>query len=427
MEGFLAPPNPHSPGAALTVPLPLERTIAPTSTAEVVEALRGASAARRPVYPLGGNTSQNFGLPARQPGLGLDLTGLRQVIDYPARDMTITVEAGITLAELAQTLAAERQRLPIEVPAPAQATLGGVIATNWSGARRYGQGTIRDYVIGISAVDGRGRPFKGGGRVVKNVAGYDFCKLLTGSLGTLGVITQATLKIRPTAERSALVACGVSSFERAETLLAALVHTRTTPTALELLAGPAWQSDRSLGPPRQSDVCRLVVGLEGTDVEVTWMIDALRDEWSELGAETHVVAAEEIQSLWDRLAGFSADASAPLVIKANVLPAEVAGFVRLVISLDPQASVQAHAGNGIVLARFADFPGAKVSAQLIGQLQPAAAKAGGNVVVLSSAYQAELTARAVWGVRRASADLMQAVKREFDPQGILNPGRYVVD
>lgn len=157
------------------------------------------------------------------------------------------------------------------------------------------------------------------------------------------------------------------------------------------------------------------------------MIDALRREWSDLGAEAHVVAADETHSLWDRLAEFSADASAPLVIKANVLPAEVAGFVRLVISIDPQASVQAHAGNGIVLARFADFPAAKVSSQLIGQLQPAAAKAGGNVVVLSSAYQVELTARAVWGVRRASVDLMQAVKREFDPQGILNPGRYVVD
>jgi len=153
----------------------------------------------------------------------------------------------------------------------------------------------------------------------------------------------------------------------------------------------------------------------------------LRREWAELGvADPRVVAAGDAPGLWQRLAAFPADAAAPLVLKANVLPAAVAGFVQLVRKLDPQGSVQAHAGNGIVIARFADFPSGKISAQLIGALQPAAAKAGGNVVVLSSTYAAELTARAVWGIRRESADLMQAVKREFDPQGILNPGRYVV-
>ena len=120
------------------------------------------------------------------PGRTLDLTGLNRIVDYTPRDMTIVVEAGVRMADLAATLAAEGQHLPIDVPRAGEATIGGVVATNWSGPRRYGHGTIRDYVIGIHAVDGRGTPFKGGGRVVKNVAGYDFCKLLTGSLGTLG-------------------------------------------------------------------------------------------------------------------------------------------------------------------------------------------------------------------------------------------------
>ena len=100
------------------------------------------------------------------------------------------------------------------MPQPDAATLGGVVATDCSGPRRYGCGTMRDYVIGISAVDGRGVPFKGGGRVVKNVAGYDFCKLLTGSLGTLGVITQVTLKIKPLPESSALLVCDVRDLRR---------------------------------------------------------------------------------------------------------------------------------------------------------------------------------------------------------------------
>ena len=136
--------------------------------------------------------------------------------------------------------------------------LGGVIATNASGPRRYGQGTIRDYVIGITAVDGRGVEFHGGGRVVKNVAGYDFCKLLTGSLGTLGVITQVTLKVKPRPRVSSLVACDVASFEEAEKLLAAFGQSRTTPTAIELLSGPAWNEVESWGhrPPIRNAIDR---------------------------------------------------------------------------------------------------------------------------------------------------------------------------
>src|SRR5690606_32325083 len=119
---------------------------------------------------------------------------LNRVIDYPARDMTITVEAGITWEQLEAELAKEGQWLPVDVARAEAATVGGAIACNTSGPRRFGYGTLRDYVIGIHAVDGQGMQFKGGGRVVKNVAGYDFCKLLTGSFGTLAVITQVTLK-----------------------------------------------------------------------------------------------------------------------------------------------------------------------------------------------------------------------------------------
>src|SRR6478736_2819398 len=121
---------------------------------------------------------------------------------YPARDMTITVQAGVTIARLRDVLKAEGQQLPVDVPFPDRATLGGAVATNASGPRRFGHGTLRDYVIGISVVDDRGEEMKGGGRVVKNVAGYDLMKLYTGSLGTLGIITQLTLKVKPRPEAS---------------------------------------------------------------------------------------------------------------------------------------------------------------------------------------------------------------------------------
>src|SRR5207302_5553522 len=120
--------------------------------------------------------------------------------DYPARDMTITVQAGITLAQLQTILAGEKQRLPVDVPRADRATLGGTLATNPSGPRRYGFGTWRDYVIGISVINDEGHEVKAGGRVVKNVAGYDRCKLYISSIGTLGTIRQVARKLKPRPE-----------------------------------------------------------------------------------------------------------------------------------------------------------------------------------------------------------------------------------
>src|SRR3569623_1953396 len=223
--------------------LPLTETMTPAEQAEAAALVRQAYEDGTPLYPLGGGTALDFGLPAKLPGVGLSLAGLHRVIDYPSRDMTITVEAGIRMAYLAATLARERQRLPVDAAHADEATLGGVIATNFSGPRRYGHGTIRDYVIGISAIDGRGTPFKGGGRVVKNVAGYDFCNLLTGSLGSLAVITQVTLKVKPLPDATAFLTCEIAELAQAEPLLAALVDSQTVPVAINLASGPAWQGD----------------------------------------------------------------------------------------------------------------------------------------------------------------------------------------
>ncbi len=190
-----------------------------TDQAGVVEAVRVAFEASSAIYPVGGGTALDYGNPPLRSGQTLDLSILNRVVDYTPRDMTIVVEAGVRMADLAATLAAESQHLPVDVPRVGDATIGGVVATNWSGPRRHGHGSIRDYVIGIHAVDGRGTPFKGGGRVVKNVAGYDFCKLLTGSLGTLAVITQLALKVKPQSESVAVVVGECSDLAVAEKAL----------------------------------------------------------------------------------------------------------------------------------------------------------------------------------------------------------------
>jgi glycolate oxidase FAD binding subunit len=407
--------------------LPIKTILEPASQSEVAVAVRVAFEDGTPVYPIGGGTSLGFGLPAKEPGQGLSLSKLNRIVDYPARDMTVTVEAGVRMKDLAELLAKEGQRLPVDVPSADKATIGGVIATNWNGPRKFGEGAIRDFVIGISAVDGRGNEFKGGGRVVKNVAGYDFCKLLTGSMGALAVITQVTLRLKPIPLQSALVACSVPNSAATERILAALIQSKTAPVAVEVLAGPQWRKDPALSgfaAESPNSLCT-IVGFEGTATEVEFMVGQIVEEWHELGVEMPIVIGETT-ALWQRLIEFSAAGDSPLVLKANVVPSGTIAMIDAARQLDPECSIQAHAGNGIVLIKMSKFPAQGLSRALVGNLQPAAAAHHGQVVILSNPSGAEMTHQSVFGMTDSPLALMRAVKRKFDPKEILNRGRFVV-
>jgi glycolate oxidase FAD binding subunit len=404
--------------------LSLTKTESPTSPDGIRDVVRTCVDSSTPIYPIGGGTSLDFGLPPKSPGIGLSLAGVSRLIDYPSRDMTVTVEAGIRIAELQRLLAGERQWLAVDLPQADTATLGGAIATNTSGPRRYANGTLRDYVIGISAVDGHGTAFKAGGRVVKNVAGYDFCKLLVGSLGTLAVITQVTLKVKPLPERSALVVSPFRDLAHAESLLDKIAMSATAPAAIELLAGPAWRNDPALGDLRSGEGGFLVIGFEGTEPEVKWMVAALRRELAGAAGEAREINTNEATALWSRLCEFPATEAGALTLKICVPPGQTTAIVERVAAADPQCSIQGHAGNGVIIARMAQFPPAAFSKVLIGDLQPAAAQSGGSAVVLRAENPGELTHQAAWGSLGNSAMLGEAVKRQFDPYGLLNPGRF---
>jgi glycolate oxidase FAD binding subunit len=263
--------------------------------------------------------------------------------------------------------------------------------------------------------------------VVKNVAGYDFCKLLTGSLGTLGIITQVTLRLKPIPEQSALVACSLADCAAAERLLATLVSSQVTPTAIELLAGPEWVQDEALAglAGASGDALVLVVGLEGTGPEIDFMVRQLLLEWREQAIENTLVVGEAA-ALWQRLIEFPAAGQSPLVIKAAVVPSAVGSFIDAARRLDSACSIQSHAGNGIVFVKFSEFPAGGLSRALVGNLQPLAAQHHGHVIVLSNATRAEMTHQSVWGATDLPLDLMREVKRRFDPKDILNRGRFVV-
>ena len=337
--------------------------------------------------------------------------------------MTITVEAGITMSRLNEILKEQGQQLPLDAASPDQATLGGVLATNFSGPRRFGHGTARDYLIGVKAIDGKGSTFSGGGRVVKNVAGYDFCKMLVGSLGTLGVITQVTLKVKPLPAKRSFVACQPHDLSHAEQLLAALTTSSTYPSIVEVIGGPAWQDIEPLANSDSGDW--IIVGLEGTTVEVDWMTDRLVAEWKALGVSTSETwSAQQAAQLYERLVAFPADTNAALTIQASVVPSGTTHLINVARQVDPECSILAHAGDGIVVVRFSEFPSIGLSRTLSAQLRPAAIQHHGQVTVLSNPSGQEVTHQSVWGGIESLA-IMNRIKEQFDPHGILNTDRFV--
>jgi glycolate oxidase FAD binding subunit len=379
--------------------------------------------AGRPIYPAGGRTALDFGYPARPPGITLSTVDLRKVIDYPARDMTITVEAGIRISELADILAGERQRLPIDVPLARRATLGGVVAANVSGARRFGLGTMRDYVIGLSAADASGRLFKSGGRVVKNVAGYDLCKLLVGSLGTLAVVTQVTLKLRPIPESSRLLWCAFDHFSTVERVLAGLTRSSTRPVALELLdarAAAAIVAEADLDLPANRPV--LCVGVEGTAREAVWQVDALQSEIGALGPHSMTtIEGAEADGVWAALAEFQVGSDDPLTFKASLLPSRTVEFVQRAEAAG--CALQAHAGNGIVHGHLPDSITSAASARgVLEPLRELVRHTRGSLIVerCDDAWKNELP---IFGDPDRSWSWMRKLKQQLDPRMLLNPHR----
>jgi glycolate oxidase FAD binding subunit len=399
-------------------PLPVER---PSSVRELGDVVRRAAADNLALYPLGGQTLLHYGAPPERWGMGVDIRQLDQVIDYPARDMTITVQAGIPVARLQRLLASENQRLPIDVPDAERATLGGILAASISGPRRLGFGTLRDYVLGISVVNDEGHEVKAGGRVVKNVAGYDLCKLYVGSLGTLGIITQATLKVRPLPEETALlsVACagdGVAG------LLEKIHASRTRPVCLDLLNSSAAEvvyRHAGLSPPVAPWV--VLVGFEGNREATHWEVQQFTRE---VGGQGQLEArlGSCTRKLWEALTDALPRGESEFCFKANLLPHALPEFCQTACLADG-VKVQAHAGNGIVWGYAANLTKPDAD-RMLQELRTRAAAGQGRVVVARCPAEWK-DPRFVWDAPRGDAVLMRAVKEQLDPRRLFNPGRFV--
>ena len=393
---------------------------------DVADVVASASVEQRPVYPVGGGTSLGLGALAAEPGAILSLGKLNRLIDYPSKDLTITVEAGMTMAELATHLAAENQRLPIDVAAAGAATLGGVVAANLNGPRRYRFGTMRDYLLGVNVVDGTGKAFSAGGRVVKNAAGYDLTRLMIGSLGSLGVITQVTLMVRPQPAMSAFAVVSLPSLERADPLLESLQSSTLEPTALELVA-----SDHFDAGPHAAAAVTLWIGFESTEIEVRWMLDAAKELCRNAGAEfASIDEPKLVASCWHELTEHGAIVpetrrDTTLAVEVTVLPSKTVPAAEALRKIDPHVTLHCRAGNGVLLAQFECEP--THAPDLARKAREAVVEIGGKLVVTGYPLESRLDQQTIWGPPGHEMHVMQRVKQQFDPEGILNPGRFVFE
>lgn len=360
--------------------------------------------------PAGGTTVPAPGAPARRLP-PIELSALNRLIDYPARDMTVTVQAGMTTGELERLLSAELQQLPIDSPDP-EMTLGQLVADDVHGPRCCGYGTLRDYVIGIEAVDGCGRVFHAGGRVVKNVAGYDLCRLLVGARNCLAILTQLTFKLVPLPVTQGLLLASYDSWQAAEAALERLNLSAARPAVLDLCNRQAFfeLADPDRGGAlyefgQRAGVACLIVGVEGQASVRNWQLQQLQQELQPGAADMSVPDDPAVMAAWCRR-GTVWPVAPPdgfVRICRRTLPSQVCRSAKWLTAAN--APVVCRAGTGEV---FALLPESGLT-DILNQIPK---EADTSLMVLTSS--------GITGTERDSErELTRRLRQEFDPHHLL--------
>jgi glycolate oxidase FAD binding subunit len=374
------------------------RVVHAESVAHVQEVVR----AGLPLVASGLGAHLDMGAPPRAIDTLLRMDRLSRIVDHQAADMTVTVEAGCSLAVLAATLGAAGQWLPLDPPRFAETTVGGLIAANLSGPLRASQGTVRDLLLGLTVVGADGVIIHGGGRVVKNVAGYDLPKLHVGALGSLGVLVEATFKVRPRPEREA----------------AAVIRTNDpVGVAMEVREAldPFWIEAGTL----DGGTSGVAVGFGGIVAEID---DARRRV--ETIARRHALEIawhDDGAALRGTLGAFAVEPAAAM-LRVSVLPTDVgmvADVARNALGVD--VPVLAHVASGVVHVAVRE------GVRLVGAVSAlrAATSSRGGFVAVERAKPAAKAGIDVWGDPGEGLALMRKVKATFDPAGIFVPGPFV--
>ena len=414
--------------------------VRPPNRKEVAEIMRWASAQEISVFPRGGGTQLALGNVPGGVGLALDLSRQDRLLDYQPADLTATVEPGITLDQLQQKLAVGGKFLPLEAPLADTSTIGGILAANATGPLRFSYGQARDWLIGIGVVSAAGVETKAGGKVVKNVTGYDLDKLYTGSLGTLGIIVEATFKLSPLPTQRATVIASFPSVQEAIKAGDGLLRQVFAPQGIQVLDARATQQLRfepgiTLLRRLGANSALAIAFFAGRPVAAHRRTDESSRLLRESGA-TQVAIPEEPGNwpLLKRLTdlGWSGETTPYLGIKITVPPSAVPVLVDRclrVVSLGLPPGVAADPGYGLVrlfwwAGSVGDWIDESLVLETIIRTREVVQEVGGSAVVehcpLSLKKQID-----VWGSHPEGIEIMRGIKQKFDPLGILNPGRFV--
>lgn len=393
--------------------------VTPQSVEELSIAMAIAFDASAPVIPWGGGTRQTIGrLPQTEaPPLVFRTAALNRIRDYTPDDLAISVEAGMTMEALRKTLAANQQMLPLEAPRATQATVGGTLAVDADGPRRYAYGGCRDMLVGVQVVEATGRVSKAGGIVVKNVSGFDLMKLYVGSLGALAIITGANFKLLPMPRAAETMVARFASRAAAFAFVDALQASFLTPAACEF-SDCGWDSERGSA--------RVAVLAEGLPAAVArHRADLERLAAASAATEARFLAADQAAALWARIADFPAAGRGDTLVRLAALPSQLGAALNAAESEADRHGVEARAtaralGGVAYLRATGDKAGAWLRA--LRSAMPAV-----NLAVLDPGPMAgSLPDDLQFGKPPAGLPVMRAIKAEFDPRGMLNPGRTVI-
>lgn len=374
--------------------------VRPVSSLEVVQCLKVCGEHTAAVVPAGKMNWLECGNPLRRADVVLSLERISRVIEYSAPDLTATVEAGVLLTDFNAMVRKERQWLPLDPPGAHKATIGAVAACASFGPLRLGFGTPRDYTLGLRLAHIDGSESRSGGKVVKNVAGYDMNKLYVGSLGTLAVITEITIKLRPLPDMiSTLV---VTDEDHQRLISVARTASDLQPASIFLCSMP--------------DVS-LAIRFAGSEPTVRYQIDCVMKTLDR--SQATILGDTVAENFWTRVADI--DRAAGITVKASVPIACVAQGFEKMISLS-RPSVMADLGTGIIRTVFDAEEESAIAA--IQKLRAETARMGGTLFIERAPASVRRRADA-WGEVGQTAMLMKSIKERFDPDSLLNPGKFV--
>jgi glycolate oxidase FAD binding subunit len=419
--------------------------VRPGSSEEVAAIVKFAASEKLTLVPTGARTKLGIGHAPSRYDLALDMTRLNKVIAYDPGDLTLSVEAGVRLAKLAQVLAEHRQFLPLPVPFVNRTTIGGLIASGVDSPLRQFYGTARDFLLGMEYVTGEGVATKSGGRVVKNVTGYDIHKLMIGALGTLGVITRVNFKTFPMPLATRGFIARFATSENALEMRHRIAQSSLTPLTLEILSprvaelfasDAATRYERAAMPTNviSNTEWALTTGYAGNEQVLDRYAKDLHSMAKESGTTGITILAENLPPAWARKREFIpivlASSPATTILKMSVLPMRMKeALAAAQKSAESNKLRWAAMARGLGIIYFAILPSDHAEeyrqrvASTTTAIQESCAKLAGHATIPWAPAEWK-SALQIWGPIRPDAPQMQKLRSVFDPQKILSPGRF---